>query len=52
MILFRASSGYKSHPSRQMPVSPDAFFILYFSANLFEDISAENNIYEQKTCTI
>jgi hypothetical protein len=41
MVSFRASSGYKPPRSRQMPVSPDEIFMLYFSANLFEEIAAE-----------
>jgi hypothetical protein len=31
-----------------MPVSPDEFFMLYFNANLFEEIAAETNSYISK----
>jgi hypothetical protein len=31
-----------------MPVSPDEFFKLYFSAYLFKEIAAENNRYIRK----
>jgi hypothetical protein len=37
-----------------MPVSPEEFFMLYFSANLFEEIAAENNRYicKKKLCSM
>jgi hypothetical protein len=44
MIPFRASSGYKPPRSRQMPVS-----MLYFVANLFEEIDDETNRYTSET---
>jgi hypothetical protein len=49
MIPFHASAGYKPPRSRQMPVSSDKFFMLYFNANLFEEIAAETNICNLKT---
>jgi hypothetical protein len=52
MIPFCASSGYKPPRSRQKPVSPDTFSMLYFDANLFEEIAAETNRNTYKTtCT-
>jgi hypothetical protein len=39
MIPFHSSADYKPPQSRQMPVSSDKLFMLYFNANLFEEIA-------------
>jgi hypothetical protein len=48
MTPFCASSAYKPPRSRQMPVSPNKYFMLYFNTNLYEETSTETNRYVSK----